>query len=411
MSIEIGSIVRLEVSKIVHGGFGLARHNGQVFFCSGVLPGEVVDAVVREVKKSHCFADLVAVVSASPDRQPHMWPEADWRRPPHQRPGSADYGHIALEAQRRIKSDVLREALIRQGRFAPSEVEGIVVNEVPGESDGLHWRTRETLHVEQSVAGPRAANSHRVIRVETLPLAHRAINEAGVHQSDWTGYDTIRAVWSDDHGVIIHPGREPAVAITETVHGHRFHLDSRTFWQVHEHAPDVLWSAVNDAIVWDVIDPDKTHLDLYGGVGLFARAVLSRVGDNGSVASVESDPVASSFAARNLADYSGATALHRDAVRYLREQAAAVADDSPDRFAGSVVVVDPPRSGLGGQAGEALIGLRASQIVYVACDPVAFARDAAELRDAGYELSSLAAFDLFPHTHHMEVVAGFIRRV
>lgn len=410
MTIGIGSTVRLEVSKIVHGGFGLARHDGQVIFCPGVLPGEVVEATIRDVKKSHCFADLVDVVSPSPDRQPHIWPEADWHRPPGERPGGADFGHITIAAQRRIKGDVLREALIRQGRFSATEVDQVKVIPVGPGTDGLHWRTRETLHVSGSEAGPRAAHSHRVIPVKTLPLAHRAINDTGVHLADWSGHDTIRAVWSKESGVVIHRDREPATALTETVHGHGFHLDSRTFWQVHENAPEELWSAVTDAIDGDRVDLAKTHLDLYGGVGLFAVALASTLGSSATVLSVESDPVAHRFASNNLANYAHATAVHRDAVRFLREESEAVSDHSPHRYEGSVVIVDPPRSGLGTDAVRLLISLQASQIVYVACDPVAFARDASHLREAGYEMGSLSAFDLFPHTHHMEAVAGFVKK-
>lgn len=407
VSIDIGTVVRLEISKIVHGGLGLARHDGQVIFCPGVVPGDVVSARVREVKKSHGFADLVDVLSPGPDRQPHIWREADWRRPPEGRPGSADFGHITIDAQRRIKSEILREALIRQGRFSESDVSTVVIDAIPGRPDGLHWRTRETLHVSGSVAGPRAASSHTVVPVTQLPLAHQAINDAGAHTTNWEGHSSVRLVWSANDGVITHVDRDQAVGISETVHGHTFFLDSRSFWQVHTDAPEVLWSAVTESIVWDEVDQGAPHLDLYGGVGLFARAFLSQTGDGASIVSVESDPVASGFAGRNIADYSGSTAHRADAVAFLRDEASVVAAAHRDKYRGSVVIVDPPRSGLGTSAVAALIGLRASQVIYVACDPVAFARDAAHLREAGYHLTSLKGFDLFPHTHHMEVVAGF----
>ena len=408
MTIGIGNVVRLEISKIVHGGLGLARHDGQVIFCPGVVPGDVVTARIREVKKSHCFADLLEVITAGPDRQLHIWPEADWTRPPEARPGSADFGHITIEGQRRIKTEIFQEALMRQGRFSAGDVDGISVGEVPGRPDGLHWRTRETLHVEGAVAGPRAAHSHTVIPVTTLPLAHQAISDASPHTANWEGHASVRAVWSKNHGVIIHPDREQAINLTEEVHGHSFALDSRTFWQVHQSAPEVLWTAVTEAVLWDEVDPDAPHLDLYGGVGLFAVALLFRLGTNASVTSVESDPVASRFAASNLEKYPAAVATARDAVSFLNREAAALEEHNTNTYRGSVVVVDPPRAGLGANAVTPLVGLSPKQIVYVACDPVALARDARLLGEAGYRLASVAGFDLFPHTHHMEAVASFV---
>ena len=74
-----------------------------------------------------------------------------------------------------------------------------------------------------------------------------------------------------------------------------------------------------------------------------------------------------------------------------------------------LVVLDPPRSGAGAAVIDALAAVRPAQIVYVACDPVAFARDVALLADAGYDLAGLRAFDLFPHTHHVEAVGAFRR--
>jgi len=58
---------------------------------------------------------------------------------------------------------------------------------------------------------------------------------------------------------------------------------------------------------------------------------------------------------------------------------------------------------------EALAAVRPAQLIYVACDPVAFARDAGLLAGLGYELAGLRAFDLFPSTHHVEAVGAFIR--
>ena len=79
------------------------------------------------------------------------------------------------------------------------------------------------------------------------------------------------------------------------------------------------------------------------------------------------------------------------------------------RAARAVVVLDPPRSGAGAAVVDALVRRAPARLVYVACDPVALARDAALLAAQGYRMRSLEAFDLFPGTHHLEAVAAFTR--
>jgi tRNA/tmRNA/rRNA uracil-C5-methylase (TrmA/RlmC/RlmD family) len=94
------------------------------------------------------------------------------------------------------------------------------------------------------------------------------------------------------------------------------------------------------------------------------------------------------------------------AERFLRREA----QQAPaGMYARSLVVLDPPRSGAGRRAIADLVRLAPAQVIYVACDPVALARDARLLVDAGWRLDRLRAFDLFPHSHHFETVASFVR--
>ena len=79
-----------------------------------------------------------------------------------------------------------------------------------------------------------------------------------------------------------------------------------------------------------------------------------------------------------------------------------------DRAAVIVPLVAADAAGLRAECAQ-IAQLEPAQIVYVACDPVALARDAGAFTASGYRLTSLRAFDLFPHTHHMEAVASFER--
>lgn len=410
MSVELGATLSLEVSKIVHGGLGLARHDGFVVFVPGTLPGETVSARITEAKKSHATAELLAVVAPSPHRQPHIWPEADVSRPPKQRPGGADFGHIALPYQREVKAEVIREALRRQGEVDESLAERVVVQGIPGHPEGLRWRTRVTLHVgEDGRPGPRAYHSHRVVPVANLPLAKEELVASGVLDEDWSGASRVSLVVSSSGQVVTRTDHDDPVPIAESVGEVEFQLDSTSFWQVHHDAPSTLVDAVWRAIDRDIWDGEADNLDLYGGVGLFARTLLEKSSPTHTMTSVEADARASRFAEGNLRPFPHARAIHSDTLSYLRTRAGGDSSADHERLRRATVIVDPPRSGMGGHALSALVALRPAQVIYVACDPVAFARDQKSLSQAGYELRTLEVFDLFPHTHHVECVAGLTR--
>jgi tRNA/tmRNA/rRNA uracil-C5-methylase (TrmA/RlmC/RlmD family) len=203
-------------------------------------------------------------------------------------------------------------------------------------------------------------------------------------------------------------GAQKPTVIRERVGEREFRVDDTGFWQVHAAAPEALTAAVQGAIDADLFDPKAANLDLYGGVGLLAAAVGDRFGEGMRITSVESDERATEHAAENLADWLGAAVVTARVEAFVRGLAAVSAAER-SRLAAGTVVLDPPRSGAGAAVLEAMAAVTPAQIVYVACDPVAFARDVALLAQAGYELRELRALDLFPHTHHVEAIGTFAR--
>jgi tRNA/tmRNA/rRNA uracil-C5-methylase (TrmA/RlmC/RlmD family) len=188
-----------------------------------------------------------------------------------------------------------------------------------------------------------------------------------------------------------------------------FSVDARGFWQVHRLAPDTLTLAVQELVDDSLLDPRAGNLDLYGGVGLLAAALGDKAGPAVKITTVESDTLATDHAAANLAEWIGAAALTDRVDRYLQGLLRNASAAERSRITAGTVVLDPPRSGAGRVVVDALAELRPAQLVYVACDPVALARDAGLLAGHGYELQELRAYDLFPHTHHLEAVARFTR--
>jgi 23S rRNA (uracil1939-C5)-methyltransferase len=134
-------------------------------------------------------------------------------------------------------------------------------------------------------------------------------------------------------------------------------------------------------------------------VGLFSVSLAAAGRRN--VTAVEGDPVSGRDLERNAAQFSDVLRVSRSSVeQYVLGRRAAAPD---------TLIVDPPRTGMSKDAGEAVARIGAPRLVYVSCDPPTLARDARRLLDAGYRLSSLQGFDLFPNTAHVESLAVFDR--
>lgn len=404
-----GTQVEVDVTNIAHGGVAVARHEGRVIFVSDAIPGErVLARIADDSKKSFWRAETVTVVTPSPHRRQHVWSAASVDRAPEDRAGGAEFGHIEIGHQRELKRQVLADALQRMAGVESD----VAVEAIEGEPDGTGWRTRLRLHVaEDGTPGPYAARSHRVIPVDDVPPATPEVASIAPLTERFTGSTHVDVVAPSVGNAFVLAGdsnskaRPKSQRITEMVGEREFRLDVRGFWQVHRHAAQTLTTAVQEAIDESLFDPRAANQDLYGGVGLLAAAVGDRFGNHTRITTVESDALATDHAAENLTEWLGAQAVTARVDRYLQQL-----QKAGTKLDGATVVLDPPRSGAGKTVVDALAALGAGQLVYVACDPVALARDVALLRERGYELTRLRAFDLFPNTHHVEAVATLTRR-
>jgi tRNA/tmRNA/rRNA uracil-C5-methylase (TrmA/RlmC/RlmD family) len=419
-SAEEGTELELDVTNVAHGGIFVARHEGRVVFVSDTLPGERVRARLTSAShKSFWRAETIEVLHAARERQPHIWASAALERDPEDRAGGAEFGHIELGQQRELKRQVLADALKRMAKIDTDvTVEPVPVgpNSSPGDAaDGTGWRTRVRLHVaEDGSVGPYAARSHRVIPVGDLPLADRLLEAAAPLDQLFRGAASVDVVAPSLGTVQVLVAEQdangrrrptPRNVIREVVHDREFRLDAAGFWQVHARAAETLYRTVQDTIDADTFDPKAANLDLYGGVGLLAAAVGDRFGSSVRITSVESDAQATDFAAENLAEWVGASVQTARVDRFLTGLVRDSSATDRVRQQAATVVLDPPRAGAGREVIDRLGAIGPRQIVYVACDPVALARDIALLAGHGYELRTLRAFDLFPNTHHVEAVA------
>ena len=364
---------------MAHGGHCVARlpqPESRVVFVRHALPGERVLVEVTDGFEGDRFwrGDAVEVLASAPERVTAPCPVSG--------PGlcgGCDFQHVSLPAQRDLKTAVVREQLVRLGRV-PAEhplVAGLEVEAVPvpgRADDGLRWRTRQRYaELPDGRAAMRVHRSHDLVPVDDCLIAAEGARPG----------DAVRRL----------EGSPDPVTHEVTAGGstHTFTVAADGFWQVHPEAPRVLVETV-----LDLLDPQPGErcLDLYAGVGLFARFVGEATG--GRVVAVEADRTACTHARQNLAALGSARVETGPVDRVLRQ-----AYDEPF----DLVVLDPPREGAKRAVVEQVVDRRPRAVAYVACDPAALGRDVAIFAEHGYALTAVRAFDLFPMTHHVECVA------
>jgi tRNA/tmRNA/rRNA uracil-C5-methylase (TrmA/RlmC/RlmD family) len=370
--------VILTVGRVAAGGACVARaEDGRVVFVRHALPGETVRVVVTSSGSRFLRADAVEVLSPSPDRVPAPCPYVGTC-------GGCDWQHASHAAQLALKTELVRDHL-RQlagydwaGSVEPVEPRWGWRTRVqwslgPDGTVGLHpHRSREVVPVEQCLiaAAPPPASGEPGTSVEVLAVQGQRVTTVDGRRSD-------------------------AAGVRVTVAGRRFEVAAGGFWQVHERAPEVLWDALRSGLQ---PQPGERVVDLYAGAGLFTALLAETVGPTGSVLAVEGSARACADAARNTDDQP-----------WVRVRTAAVTPSLVRGLRADLVVLDPPRAGAGLEVSAALAVLPARALCYVSCDAATCARDLRVLRDGGWEVASLRAFDLYPQTEHVELVTVLTR--
>lgn len=369
---SLGEQVELDIDGIAHGGESVARLDGWVFFIRHAIPGERVLVQITEVGKSFHRADAVEIIDASPDR---ITPACSYFHPGGC--GGCDFHHISLQRQRDLKSQVISEQFQRVAKMEIS----VPVREVSlSENSGARYRGRLTLHVDKSgQAGFLKNRSHNVFPISDCVVASEKLELHKVLAKRYSGIDQLAL--PDDV-------RTEEISIHGTTH--RYRVSQESFWQGHVRAAEVLGEAALNSLQPRA---EEYALDLYGGVGLFAKLLAHA---RARVSIIESSATAIADAKFNLREFSDVSFYEGDVAKEMKNIARA-----------DIVLLDPPRSGAELAVLDRIVALAPRRICYISCDPASLARDSQRLAERGYQIAESAAYDLFPQTAHIECVFTF----
>ncbi len=449
--LKIGQELELTIDGMAVGGFGVGRAGGRAVFVPRSIPGERLRVQLVHLGSRKHVAEPLEVLQASPDRIEPPCPVYD-------QCGGCQLMHLNASAQLGWKHDVLVDTF-RSIAGLTADIGSVSASPL---NQGYRNRGQYPVAFQQGrvVTGFFAARSHQVVPVEQCLLHDPRVDRMVAVVRAWAGrkrvsiynekrhrgwlrHVVVRVAGTSGQLLVALVGRderggklpdllrrlrraEPGVAglvlnvnrdrtnvimgpeerllwgraqIEEELLGLRFRLSAGSFFQINPQVAEQLFSRVLAFLA----PVDGTVLDAYCGVGVLALA-LARQGREAIGIEVAAGTVADARRAAKNNHIDGAI-FHQGRVEQVLPRLVT------DGLRPAAVILDPPRKGCAPEVLTAVAESQAARIAYVSCHPGTLARDLARLFELGYELEELAAFDMFPHTAHLEVFAGLKRRV
>jgi 23S rRNA (uracil1939-C5)-methyltransferase len=440
--------VQLKIEKLVYGGEGLARlvdeatGRAKAVFVPFVAAGEVVDAHFVEEKTGFARAHVDKILQPSGSR---IEPPC----PYFLHCGGCQYQHLEYTEQVKAKVQILEETLARTAKL---KLERPIQ---PHSAEPFQYRNRtrmRVVHDPEFAIGYYRYGSHSLLAVEECPISSPLINRAlkvlwemgrnermneairevqffanqdddrmlieffiehGVEAETLRPtIEALRGTMAEVTGVAVFQGapaddsedqRAPltrAKSSPGTFFGDRslVYATSDYDYQVSAGA----FFQVNRFLLDDMIETvtgnrnGKMALDLYSGGGFFSLPLAKSFQQ---VIAVEAST--HSYADLRTNAPQNVKAIRVGTEEFLRSEA--------KRYAADLIVVDPPRAGLGERTAQLLGRTSASRVTYVSCDPATLARDMKILAESGFRVEEVHLFDLFPQTFHIESVVHLTR--
>ena len=377
--------VVLRIRSLAAGGDGVAREeSGRVVFVPDAAPGDLLRVRLHSTRKRFARGEILELLEAGPDRTEPGCPQVGTC-------GGCAWQHLRYAAQVEAKAEIVADALRRIGRFELSEP----VTCIPSPS-GFGYRGRARFLQWEDGLGYRARGSHVGVRTDRCPVLHPelepVLRSSRPAQEGSDGMEWEAALGSDGRARLA-PVGAPGPAVELDAGGHRLRVSHGVFAQANHLLLDALVERVVGAVRGGAAA--VSAVELYAGAGLFTLPLSGRFDQ---LWAVEANPAAVGDLRFNLerAGRSNVRVLEGDTEKMVPR----LGIRAPD-----ALLVDPPRVGMSPAALDAVVRLEPARIAYLSCDPSTLARDLASLRNEGYRLRDVVAFDLFPQTPHVEALA------
>lgn len=447
LSVKKNERYTLDIIDLSYEGMGVAKIDGYPLFIENALPGERVEVLVVKVGNKFGYGKVEKWLTESPDRQPLK----DNRL---LRTGIAPLAHLNYEQQLLFKQKQVENVMSKIAKMLEVDILPTIPMENP-----VGYRNKAQIPVRRMdgrlATGFYKKNSHELVEIEDYYIQDPAIDEAIKRVRDILqrfqvrGYNEAKNEGQIRHIIIrrghyshemmvvlvtrkekffkgkeiasiIHEELPEAVSVIQNINeektnvilgdkekvlygrsyiedqllGKTYRISSKSFYQVNTEQTEKLYQT---AIEFAALQKEDTVIDAYSGIGTIGLSLADKVKE---VYGMELVPEAIEDAQFN------ALTNKIENAHYEVGKAETVMKKWQDKgVKPSVIVVDPPRKGLDARFIASAIDMAPAKLVYISCNPATFARDAKLFAESGYEVKKVQPVDLFPQTHHVELVA------
>lgn len=406
MADAIEYTVKLE--KLVYGGEAMGRlPDGRAVFVPFALPGEKVRTRLVVDKRGYARGELLAILEPSSIR-------IEPRCQHYSICGGCHYQHLSYTDQLTTKTEILKDQLVRLGGFDDPLINPII----PSPSE---WNYRNQIHFHQDPTGSLgfpAMGSKNIMKVEECFLPQDALNEfwPSLELGGLNNLTGIKLNVGDDEKLmlvlesssdeafeievdfpikIVQVGPEAVHVMADTYYqeteilGRPFRYSVGTFFRANIPVVEKMVEYLLETLP---LNSDGTLLEIYSGVGVFSAFLAPKVG---RLVGIEANSGAVRDFAVNLEDFENAE-IYEDLAEVILPKV---------DFEIEVILVDPPRAGLGTKILDEIVTISPKVLAYVSSDPATLARDGKRLTKVGYSLKNITPFDLLPQTYHVDSIS------
>lgn len=428
--------IELHIERLVYGGKGLGRYNNMVVFVPDVITGEQALVEIRTRKKDYAEAELIKIIKPSPHR---IAPPC----PIYHECGGCQWMHMDYPFQIQAKREIVAETLKRGLKTEDAAVPPLIPSSTP-----LNYRQRVQFKIQYENGsyqiGYYKRETHQLVDVDKCLLLRPLLNKAlkkirellnsgkitqlknleelhmhcssdemaiafilyadGISKDELNNlFKEIKETVSEAAGIIfIDKYKKRIIAgspfIEEELQGISFRISADSFSQID-------WEQ-NKSLVKLALDyiGDKQYnngLDLFCGIGNFTLFIAKNA-DN--VIGIDSGKTAI-----DDAEYNSKKNLIKNIRFMYNDVKYRMASLLAEGSCFDLVLIDPPRNGVGKESVNLIAGFQPSKIIYISCNPVTLSRDIVYFKAKGYEIKRLQAVDMFPQTYHIETVAELVK--
>ncbi|MBF0123815.1 MAG: methyltransferase domain-containing protein [Magnetococcales bacterium] len=410
------TISEVVVERLIIGGLGLAWHDGRTILIPYAAPGDrLLVEIKAEKRRGVHHGRIDTIVTAGPDRIEPVCPL-------YGRCGGCQLQHLSQEAALSVKRSFVIDALRRLARVAAVDAENCVWPTQPVQPV-VGYRQRAQLHIYQhghkTAVGFHAPNSHRVIDTnhcailcpqlnQLLPPIHQAIADLDrplrLSHIDLACGESGLLLALHGRAPLTPPALQPFVTgdnCLYRVNGVELSFRAGNFTQAN--------FVGNQHLVAKVLEQAGSGhqaLDLFCGIGNFTLPLRQQFD---RVTGWDLCPSSIDLARQNIVNNGLSDIAIGHADLFSPAGVTQLALDESALSKTDCVVLDPPREGAALISQRLASPNRIKRVVYVSCNPATFARDTAVLVAGGWRLHSVHPIDMFPLTHHIELVALFVR--